>query len=116
VHGGNRREGVANLQVSGNPGHPLATMDSTPVGGSRLMTASGYPVMHGSSFILTLRFDDEGPVAQALLSYSQSGDAGSPWFSDQTELYRAKQWRDIAFEADAIRDSTVSRVELTGPR
>ncbi|MDP5053130.1 MAG: acylase [Congregibacter sp.] len=105
VHGGNSFEGVANLQVPGNPSaSPIAGVQTTAVAGSRYLTDKGYPVVHGSSFIYTLSFDDTGPVAEALLSYSQSGDPSSPHFSDQTSLYAQKKWREVAFhEADVTR-------------
>ncbi|HKK22184.1 MAG TPA: acylase, partial [Pseudohaliea sp.] len=57
VHGGNRNEGVANLQVSAEPGeplqpaglgHPNGDLDTAPVADSALLTASGYPIVHGS--------------------------------------------------------------------
>ena len=125
VHGGNRYEGVANLQVSAKPGapllpadlgHPNGGLDTAPVANSRLLTASGYPIVHGSSFILTLAFEADGPVGEALLTYSQSGDPASPWFSDQTDRYRAKRWRPVHFERAAVEADVQSRRVLRGPR
>ncbi|KGE03658.1 acylase [Pseudohaliea rubra] len=125
VHGGNRHEGVANLQVSAEPGeplqpsdlgHPNGDLDTAPVADSPLLTASGYPITHGSSFILTLAFEDAGPVGEALLTYSQAGDPASPWFSDQTALYRAKQWRPVLFERAAVEQDAQARRVLQGPR
>ena len=63
---------------------------------------------------MTLAFTDEGPQAEAILSYSQSGDPDSDFFDDQTALYRGKVWRDILFSPEdiareAISVSTVSR-------
>jgi len=116
VHGGNRYEGVANLMVSDIPVHPIALLEPTPVEGSPILTDAGYPIIHGSSFILALAFDDDGPVAEALLTYSQSGNPDSPHFSDQTDLYRNKQWRPALFERAAVEADTQSRLELIGPR
>jgi acyl-homoserine-lactone acylase len=125
VHGGNSREGVANLQISASPGepllpadlgHPNGGLDTAPVGDSPQLTKSGYPIVHGSSFILTLAFGEDGPRGEALLSYSQSGDPGSRWFSDQTDLYRAKQWRPVLFERAAVEADAQSRRALQGPR
>jgi len=116
IHGGNRYEGVANLMVSDIPDHPVALLEPTPVEGSPILTDAGYPIIHGSSFILALAFDDNGPVAEALLTYSQSGNPNSPHFSDQTDLYRDKQWRPALFERDAIEADMQSRLELIGPR
>jgi acyl-homoserine-lactone acylase len=116
---------VANLQVSANPGepllpadlgHPNGGLDTAAVADSRLLTVSGYPIVHGSSFILTLAFEADGPVGEALLTYSQSGDPASPWFSDQTDLYRAKRWRPVHFERAAVEADVQSRRVLRGPR
>ncbi len=111
IHGGIRREGVANMQMVGNPSDsPISGIQATTIGDSRFLTDAGYPVIHGSSFILTLAFDDKGPVAEALLSYSQSGNPHSPHFADQTLLYSDKQWRPVAFhEADVAAATTSIR-------
>ncbi|MDO8862149.1 acylase [Haliea sp. E1-2-M8] len=116
LHGGNGYEGVANLMVSDIPEHPIAPPEPTPVAGSPLLTDAGYPIIHGSSFILALGFDDDGPVAEALLTYSQSGNPESPHFSDQTDLYRNKQWRPALFDRAAVEADMQSRLELIGPR
>jgi acyl-homoserine-lactone acylase len=109
VHGGNRAEGVANLQMSGNPAaSPIAGVNPTAIGDSRYLTDAGYPVVHGSSFILTLGFDDDGPIAEALLSYSQSGNPKDAHFRDQTDLYAQKLWRKVAFSTDDVQAATRS--------
>lgn len=118
VHGGNSFEGVANLQKSGNPSaSPIAGVTATAQKGSRYLTDKGYPVVHGSSFIFTLGFEDSGPVAEALLSYSQSGNPNSRHFTDQTALYAAKQWRKVAFhETDVARNVRTIRVLRSSDR
>lgn len=114
IHGGISREGVANLQMVGDPSaSPIAGVTPAKIADSRFLTDAGYPVVHGSSFILTLAFDDKGPVAEALLSYSQSGNPRSPHFTDQTELYRDKQWRPVAFHQADVAAVTRSIRRLT---
>ena len=113
VHGGNRHEGIANLQVTTSRGDnptetPIFTGSDDYVGDSESLSNSGYNVVHGSSFIMTLSYTDEGPEAEAILSYSQSGDPESPYFSDQTALYRDKTWRKILFKPEAIAAGAVS--------
>ena len=113
VHGGNRHEGIANLQVTTSRGDnptetPIFTGSNNYVGDSESLSNSGYNVVHGSSFIMTLSYTDEGPEAEAILSYSQSGDPESPYFSDQTALYRDKTWRKILFKPEAIAAGAVS--------
>lgn len=116
VHGGNRHEGVTNLIISGAPDHPLAPDAPTPVAGSSLLTDDGYPVVHGSSFILGLTFEEEGPRAKVLLTYGQSGDPGSPYFDSQTELFRQRAWRDARFTPEAIAGDRLSRRVLMEAR
>jgi acyl-homoserine-lactone acylase len=83
------------------------------VGGSRLLTAEGYPIASGSSFIMALEYTSDGPRATAILTYSQSGDPDSEHFADQTALFSQKRWRPVLFTRQAIaadtkRDYTVS--------
>lgn len=68
------------------------------------LTSSGYVGVHwGQSYIQTVTFDDQGPVAQAMLTYGQSTDPKSPWYADQTLAYSRKQWPVLPFAADKIK-------------
>ena len=72
----------------------------------------------GISWHFGLEFDDAGPVAYGLLSYSQSTDPASAWFNDQSQRYSQKDYRQLVFtEADIaanlIEDGSQ---ELTGSR
>jgi acyl-homoserine-lactone acylase len=104
IHGGlGAYEGVLNFQqASRNTStlEPLAL--PAPVEGSRFLTEEGYPVVHGSSFLMALEYTDDGPRAKAFLTYSQSGDPASPHFTDQTELFSEKQWRPVLFVEEEI--------------
>ena len=51
------------------------------------LTEDGYPVNYGSSFIMAVSYEADGPHADAILTYSQSTDARSPHASDQTARY-----------------------------
>ena len=114
VHGGNSHEGIANLQVT-RPyiESPIFSGNNDRLGDSKTLSSSGYNIAHGSSFIMTLNFTDEGPQAQAILSYSQSGAPKSENFSDQTARYRDKQWRDIYFERSDIAKHLLSSLSLS---
>lgn len=121
LHGGNRYEGIANLQVAANPARrpadvPTYTGSSEMISDSRQLTSSGYNIVHGSSFIMTLGFNDEGPEAEAILSYSQSGDPASAHFTDQTELYRDKRWRKILFRPEDVAANAVSTQRVMSAR
>jgi len=114
IHGGNRHEGIANLQMSTSVGNnptetPIFTGSGEFAGDSDSLSKSGYNVVHGSSFIMTLGWSDVGPEAEAILSYSQSGDPESPYFDDQTQLYAEKSWRPVRFTPTDIETNAVSR-------
>ena len=80
VHGGNRHEGIANLQVTTNRGDnptetPIFTGSDDYVGDSESLSNSGYNVVHGSSFIMTLSYTDEG---QRPKRFSPTHSRGTP--------------------------------------
>jgi acyl-homoserine-lactone acylase len=82
--------------------------------GSRSLTTLGYPVSNGTSFIFDVEFTADGPVAEALLTYGESGDPTSPFFADQTAMFSSKQWRPILFTPDAIAaDPTLREYTVT---
>ncbi|MBX9815172.1 MAG: acyl-homoserine-lactone acylase [Proteobacteria bacterium SG_bin5] len=84
VHGGSGALGVLNVQ------------QARP-------EAGGLVPFHGSSYIQVVSFDEAGPVADAVLSYSQSTDPASAFYADQTRLYSAKKWVRLPFTAAAIK-------------
>ena len=57
---------------------------------------------HGSSYIQIVGFDEDGPVADAILSYSQSTNPASPHYADQTRNYAAKTWHRLPFSDEEI--------------
>jgi len=66
--------------------------------------AAGYEGVHwGQSYIQTVTFDDDGPVAQAMLTYGQSTDPKSPWYADQLQVYSRKEWPVLPFTPARIK-------------
>ncbi len=57
---------------------------------------------YGSSTIWMISFERGTPVAQGLLTYSQSTDPASPHYADQTERFSAKKWISFPFTDEAI--------------
>jgi acyl-homoserine-lactone acylase len=114
VHGGHGAyEGLMNMQQDSRNTTTLEPMnDPAQVEGSRFLTEQGYPVVHGSSFLMVLEYTENGPNAKAFLTYGQSGDPTSPHFTDQTELYAKKEWRKILFDEAEIEANKVSVTEL----
>ena len=84
IHGGPGTAGVLNYQ------------DARPAPGGGLV-----PV-HGTSYIQIVGFDEHGPVAEAILSYSQSTDPASPHYADQTRAYAEKRWHRLPFAPGEI--------------
>lgn len=48
-------------------------------------------VVSGTSYLQLVSFTERGPQARGLLAFSQSSEAGSAHFSDQTKAFAAKQ-------------------------
>jgi len=68
------------------------------------LTAQGYVGAHwGQSYIQTVTFDEQGPLAQAMLTYGQSVDPASPWYADQTLAYSRKAWPSLPFTQERIK-------------
>lgn len=97
IHGGLGIEGVSNVVA---PGRNATTTEAGP--DTAGATDVEWPVANGTSFIYNVEFTADGPVAEAFLTYGETGDPTSPFFSDQTQLFSAKQWRPILFTDDAI--------------
>ena len=117
IHGANGREGVGNVvSYSGNNATLLPGIDRPPViNGATGLTEDGYVINFGTSFIMALGFEDDGPRAEAFLTYGQSSDPASPHFADQTRLFSDKAWRPILFkEADVLADPNLREYEVSG--
>ncbi|GGE92745.1 penicillin acylase family protein [Massilia psychrophila] len=68
-----------------------------------LDTRGYHDIAWGSSYIQAVTFDDNGPVAQAMLVYGQSVDPRSPYYADQVPLYSRKEWPTLPFAIDKIK-------------
>jgi acyl-homoserine-lactone acylase len=97
IHGGAGQEGVFNV---------ITVADLEPELGWT-------SIRHGSSWIMTVEFTADGPKSQGILTYSQSTDPTSPFHSDQTRAYSAKQWDDLLFSEEAVEAAVVSRKTVT---
>ncbi|WP_305585055.1 penicillin acylase family protein [Phenylobacterium sp.] len=97
IHGGEGQAGVLNAQQS-----------------RFVAGAGGYVPYHGSSYIQVVAFDAAGPVADAVLSYSQSTDPASAHYADQTELYSKKGWHRLPFhQADIAAEALGPALKLS---
>lgn len=74
----------------------------------------GYLTNSGSSYIQIVRFDEQGPVVDAVLTYSQATDPASPHATDQTRLYSQKRWIRLPFhwpDIEAAKGKTRLMIE-----
>jgi acyl-homoserine-lactone acylase len=83
IHGGSGDAGILNVQYADR-------------------IEGGVTPVHGTSYIQIVGFDEDGPVADAILSYSQSTNPASPHYADQTEAYAIKAWNRLPFSAEEI--------------
>ncbi|WP_299083955.1 penicillin acylase family protein [uncultured Paraglaciecola sp.] len=86
MHGGRGQEGVFNVV-------------STPGANENGVYS---PVTHGPTYMQTVTWDANGPIAEALLGFSQSADKTSPHHRDQTRRYSEKNWIPMAFSPEEI--------------
>jgi acyl-homoserine-lactone acylase len=118
IHGGNNAEGAFNIVgYGGGDDTLLPGLERGPTVSNSGLTAEGYPINNGSSFIMVLAYTDTGPEARALLTYSQSADPGSSHFADQTRRFSNEQWRPVLFrEEDIAGDPELREEHVVGPR
>ncbi len=95
LHGGDEFEGVLN-----NLGNQFAPG----------ITSKGLLIDYGTSYVQTVTFDERGPVAQAILTYGQSTDPASPWFTDQLKLFSRKEWPVLPFYPEDVTKARVGEV------
>lgn len=91
MHGGQGREGVFN--VAQGP-QPNASGEYTPIN-------------TGPTYMQSVTFDDDGPVVEALLAYSQAADITRPYHRDQTRRYSDKAWIRLPFSPAEIAEQAV---------
>jgi acyl-homoserine-lactone acylase len=77
------------------------------------LTADGWWVNDGNSFILAMTWQDGAPVARAVMTYSQSDDPTSPYVADQAAVYTSRSLRPVRFTEADIAAATVRTLELT---
>ncbi|MBW4936073.1 penicillin acylase family protein [Marinobacter sp. F4206] len=72
----------------------------------------GWLMARGTSWHFGLEFTNNGPKAFGLVSYSQSTDAMSPYFSDQSEQYSNKEYRPLLFSESEIEANVLPQGEV----
>ena len=96
MHGGFGGEGVFNVASSGQ------NSDGTYG-----------PVVNGPTYMQAVTFDNNGPVVEALLAFSQAGDTTRPFHRDQTRRYSDKNWIRLPFSANEVSKQAIgSKIQL----
>jgi acyl-homoserine-lactone acylase len=113
LHGGNDTEGVANIIGQWMYDTMAKQIRGTTVEGSSGLTEKGYPILGGTSYLLGLSFTDDGPVAEAVMTYGQSGDPTSEHYKDQLKLFNKKQWRPVLYKMKDVNQNIISSIMLT---
>ncbi|HEY1076001.1 MAG TPA: penicillin acylase family protein [Fontimonas sp.] len=101
--------GEVQFAVRGDERIPISGLQS---GGTLNYTKTvpaknGYAVIFGASYVQSVTFDDDGPVANAVLTFSQSSNPASPHYADQTREFSKKKlsrfpYSEAEIAADAI--------------
>lgn len=125
IHGGQSFEGIFNMvSKSSASDSPIGTI----VTGKRIRGSAdldwldngprpgaAYRLNYGTSFVLALSYDEDGPRAETILTYGQSHDPESEFFADQMEMFSRKEWRSMPLTAADIEAATIRKVELELP-
>ena len=101
---------------SGTPSVNESTPNATTIPNTAGLSAKageGWNIAYGTSWHFGLEFTSEGPKALGLVSYSQSANSASPYFSDQMRRYSEKNMRAIPFTEEEIKAALVQGGETT---
>jgi acyl-homoserine-lactone acylase len=119
VHGGQERDGAANIlgPIGLLPSHSLEppTPTAPAVPGRTELTGlrqGGYEVTYGTAWLMVVALGADGPRARGLLPYGQTGDLTSPEAAEQLEAYAAKALRPMLFEEADIAADPALRTEV----
>ncbi|KAF7767627.1 acyl-homoserine-lactone acylase [Pseudoalteromonas citrea] len=77
------------------------------------LNKEGVEVHFGSSWMMVVGFDDNGPQARGLLTFSQSTLESSPHFADQSVFYGKQQKLvDLPYTKEALAKQLKSKIKL----
>jgi acyl-homoserine-lactone acylase len=91
------------IPIHGGPGDPDGDFNAINVG---FDAAKGVKAIeHGSSYVQVVTWNDKSacPDARTILTYSQSVNPDSPFYSDQTKMFSQKRWvKDLFCRKDVL--------------
>ncbi len=115
IHGGPDQDGAFNMlyynpTINGTLLPPDVSLGGLP--SASLQDQGGYLINYGSSYMQLVEYLKPGKLrAKVLISYSQSTDPNSPYFSDQTRLFSMSKWRDCLFTEAQIHTDPNLEIE-----
>lgn len=125
IHGGQSFEGIFNMVSKSAASNSLigTIITGQNIAGSADLDyledgprpGAAYRLNYGTSFVLALRYDENGPKADTILTYGQSHDPESEFFADQMAMFSRQEWRSMPLTADEIEATTIRKVELRLP-
>lgn len=109
-HQGITKNGVR-IPIHGGPGDPDGQFNAINVD---WVPGKGVSEPeHGSSYVQVVTWHNRScPDARTILTYSESTNPKSPFYSDQTKLFSKKKWVAVRFCQKAIRRGTKSTTTL----
>ncbi|WP_068544809.1 penicillin acylase family protein [Thalassotalea crassostreae] len=112
--GGFGSEGIANLIAMRGGNTEVGYVEGNQITDWSKLTDKGYPISYGTSFIYSLAFTEQGPQAQAFLTYGQKENPNSAEYASQTKRFAEKDWRDIYFTKEDVKANAKKSFVLTG--
>lgn len=79
------------------------------------LTAEGYGprIVHGTSYVQIVGFDEDGPIADAVLLFGQSSNPASPHYYDQLQrLWAGQEWHRMPFDRAEVEAKAENRLML----
>jgi acyl-homoserine-lactone acylase len=115
IHGGTNSDGTTNIVGYGGfaeTSEPRITRGPTMAPRSAL-TADGYLIDNGTSFLMAVALGPDGPDAWTFLTYGNSGDPSSDVFVEATERFSRKDWKQARFTEEQVVAGTDSTKEVS---
>ena len=116
------------IPIPGCPGDPSSSgpssgcfnavysNDDAPATSGPLNAASYGQLFDGSSLVMITQLNPRGPASEGILTYSQSTDPTSPWYSNMTKLYSKGRWVKLPYTASELATDHPHRpLALTAP-
>jgi acyl-homoserine-lactone acylase len=116
LHGGVAVDGTMNvvnyrvLKSSLDETTPRGTVIDSQTG----LSTDGFVVNYGTSFLMVMRYTDNGVEARALLTYGESEDPSSSHVNDQLPLFSRKQLRPILFSPQELASVPGETMTVSG--